>query len=201
MSVVLQDVPTCSFRSDKIVNSVKTFCKNQEIIASPDVKSVPVTLGLCRTCPYSDSPPVNAVSPSPRKLVGIEMFNDIYNGWGVGSLLLRLYAYRGVSGCEACIALADKMNQMGPDACLRDLEMLVSDILPRFQLWWQDSRYRHSLKSEYADGQLGYRLLNKFANVLQNFDINIPENLMRRIIRRDIVKCIDESRRHQDECP
>ena len=55
--------------------------------------------------------------------------------YGPGTELLKIYASAGVPHCEACLELAQQMNDWGVVQCRAKLEEIVADILPRAKDW------------------------------------------------------------------
>lgn len=60
------------------------------------------------------------------------------DGTGVGGRLITMFTAAGFTSCEACYELADRMNEWGPEGCITNLELIVTDILPRALTWEQD---------------------------------------------------------------
>lgn len=54
---------------------------------------------------------------------------------GPGTRLHRLFADRGIHGCGGCLKLAHYMNHWGERGCETNLDFIVSDMLPRVNVW------------------------------------------------------------------
>ena len=79
-------------------------------------------------------------SPSPRPAKP--------NGWGPGSVLLKMFAEAGVPHCQDCIDLAGKMDRLGKRGCQKHLDKIVVEILPRAQEWMAENQpFLHRLFS------------------------------------------------------
>ena len=56
-------------------------------------------------------------------------------GTGVGGRLIEMFKKHGFEACEACYALAHRMNEWGVDGCWEHIDEIVADILPRAIEW------------------------------------------------------------------
>lgn len=57
------------------------------------------------------------------------------DGWGPGSQLIKIFSAKGMPACQACYALAEKMDVWGVDGCREHFDEIVMDILPRAKQW------------------------------------------------------------------
>lgn len=65
---------------------------------------------------------------------------------GPGTQLLKLYKDSEVPPCEDCFKLALKMNKWGPEECRKNIDHIVSDILPRALSWIEHNKpWTHKL--------------------------------------------------------
>lgn len=55
--------------------------------------------------------------------------------YGPGTELLEIYKSAGVPHCDACMELAQQMNDWGVDACRLKINDIVQDMLPRAKAW------------------------------------------------------------------
>jgi hypothetical protein len=60
------------------------------------------------------------------------------NGYGPGSQLLKLWA--DMPHCDACQRLAVAMDSWGKAGCLRRLDAIIADILPRARVWMAENQ-------------------------------------------------------------
>lgn len=83
--------------------------------------------GGCGGCgSTATTPTVTPVVPATRVSV---------DGTGVGGRLIEIFKAAGLEACEACYALAGRMNEWGVDGSRKNLELIVADILPRAIEW------------------------------------------------------------------
>lgn len=57
---------------------------------------------------------------------------------GVGNTLIEMFKEHGFESCDACYALAKRMNDWGVSGCQEHLDEIVADILPRALEWEKD---------------------------------------------------------------
>jgi len=57
------------------------------------------------------------------------------NNRGPGTELIKMYEKMGVPSCSQCYELANKMNKWGADECIKRIEEIIEDILPRAKTW------------------------------------------------------------------
>jgi len=70
------------------------------------------------------------------------------NGRGPGSQLLKVFEAAGVPHCNDCLILAGRMDRWGKRGCLRRLDKIVADILPRAREWMKENKpFFHRLLS------------------------------------------------------
>lgn len=111
---------------------------------------------------YSPSPE----PPRPKQHLKLNLY-------GPGSVLIDYYGRNGVPHCEACFALAYKMDTWGPDECESRLEEIIEDMLPRARQWVKENKpWIHKL----------------LPGIIK--DIRINDKLY-----SDVKFCIEESRR------
>jgi len=71
----------------------------------------------------------------PRKCCGGAKQEPKPNGTGPGSQLLKMLSAAGAPTCDACLALAGRMDQWGPTHCRKNIGNIVADMLPRAIAW------------------------------------------------------------------
>ena len=71
----------------------------------------------------------------PRACCGGGKQDPQPNGVGPGSQLLKMLASAGAPTCDACLALAGKMDAWGPTHCQKNIANIVADMLPRAIAW------------------------------------------------------------------
>jgi len=78
--------------------------------------------------------------PQPRESNPSFVKNEKNIGYGPGSELIRIYEEAGVPSCSECYRLAAKMNAWGVDGCLKRLDKIIEDILPRAKYWVAENK-------------------------------------------------------------
>ena len=102
------------------------------------------------------------------------------NGYGPGSQLLRLW--HDMPHCDACQALAVKMDEWGPADCRQRLGTIVADILPRAREWMTDHKpFAHRILSATSteDAVLGLAIsqqVKRAIGIAEDLDRPVPES-------------------------